>query len=222
MPWTGSRGIWSLDICFPVLDEKPLPSCHGIFSCPHQHDAHFLRCLPSLAPLRWPMSDPGKMRRKCLQKLVVHKPWELQVANLSLKANTTFATSLLLSLVEARVKDICCFRSMTEQKKKKRNGLQCVLPLGYACANRKGALLFFFRFPFSSLRHTLTSPIYFQENSMLHLFLFLFSFLLFLLLIFLLISFSLYLDFFNCISGWSEQLPSWLIMGVSTKMARKG
>ena len=154
MPWTGSRGIWSLDICFPVLDEKPLPSCHGIFSCPHQHDAHFLRCLPSLAPLRWPMSDPGKMRRKCLQKLVVHKPWELQVANLSLKANTTFATSLLLSLVEARVRDICCFRSMTEQKKKKRNGLQCVLPLGYACANRQGALLFFFRFPFSSLRHT--------------------------------------------------------------------
>ncbi|PYH72110.1 uncharacterized protein BO88DRAFT_206209 [Aspergillus vadensis CBS 113365] len=116
------------------------------------------------------MSDPGKMRRKCLQKLVVHKPWELQVANSSLKANTTFATSLLLSLVEARVKDICCFRSMTEQKKKKRNGLQCVLPLGYACANRKGALLFFFRFPFSSLRHTPPSPIYFPENNMLHLF----------------------------------------------------
>lgn len=122
------------------------------------------------------MSDPGKMRRKCLQKLVVHKPWELQVANLSLKANTTFTTSLLLSLVEARVKDICCFRSMTEQKKKKRNGLQCVLPLGYACANRKGALLFFFRFPFSSLRHTPPSPIHFPENNMLHLYFFSFSF----------------------------------------------
>lgn len=95
---------------------------------------------------------------------------------------------------------------MTEQKKKKRNGLQWVLPLGYACANRKGALLFFFRFPFSSLRRTppLLSPFISRKIKMLRSF-FEYSFFFFLLVFF----FSLFEIFLivlvggvgNCLPG---------------------